>query len=187
MSKIYVRVIDGEVVERSTRPRVENISSAHLLSDADLARHGWLPLEREEPDREGRVVRYETTIERDRVVETPVVKVDERPETQPWEKVVKGDEVDRGDWVEVPYTIETTPLEEFKERKKSQLISAFSMEAGEAYSQTIQLLVLFGALDNNTTKEVEDYYKREGKKLEDALKLVDGADTHEAVEAVEVA
>ena len=186
MSKIYVRVKDGEVVERSTKPRVENISSAHLLSDADLAKHGWLPLEREDPDREGRVVRYETTIERDRVIETPVVKVDERPETQPWEKVVKGDEVDHGDWVEVPYTIETMSLEDFKTRKKASLISDFSMRAGEAYPQTIQLLVLFGAMDNSTNKEVEDYFKAAGKKLDDALKEVDRADSHEAVEAIEV-
>ena len=62
MSKIYVRVEDGEVVERSTRPRVDNISSAHLLSDADLAKHGWLPLEREKATLESDEVRSDREI-----------------------------------------------------------------------------------------------------------------------------
>lgn len=44
MSKTYVRVKDGEVTQRSTKPTVDNLSSAHLLSDEQLAEYGWLPL-----------------------------------------------------------------------------------------------------------------------------------------------
>ena len=185
---IYAFIEDGQIKKRSTKEniKIKHESAPHLLSDSKLAEYGWLPIDRKEPSRVGRVVRYDTEVLKTKVNETPVVKVDERPDTKSWEQVIKGEEVDRGDWIEVPYTVETTSLEEYKTRKKSQLISSFSMEAGDAYPQTVQLLVLFRALDNNTTKEVEDYYKREGKKLEDALKLVDRADTHADVDAVEV-
>lgn len=185
----YALVKEGKIIDRVEKKDIyiKDVNPAHRLSDDKLANYGWLPIVRNSPTKDGEIIDYKIVISATKVNENPIVKVDDAPTKEIWERAIRGDEVDHGDWIEQTYTVKEIPLDEYKKSKKKNLISNFSMKSDQVYSPTIQRLVALQALDKTTIKEVEDYYKIEGKKLEDALKLVDSATTHLEVSNVSIA
>jgi hypothetical protein len=176
---VYVKVKDGKIVSRSVNPVINSISSPkkeHFLAA------GWVPLEREKVD--GRVVRWDTEIQKDKVVEKPITLVDELPTVEEWQDYKKDGREEIDGRIIQKYRIATHPLNIYKSRKKRENQERAFSSLQSRYDVQTQLLGLFKLLDKRTESTLLEDIKYVDKEIKEYNKLVDGADSHEEVYAI---
>lgn len=179
---MYAKVVDGQVVERSERPRSQRTSNMWLNPEA-LKEEGWLPIERVQPPSGSQLKKWEYEILKTKVKEIPIYKIDNKPSAKKWEKVEKGELKEYSDHEEQEYVVEETTLSDFKSSVKAELFQEVSQEVERNYNASELILAQYGVIDS---KDIKTFLAEQKTLLDAALKKVDDATTYEEVAEIRV-